>query len=254
MIGIYKIQNLINGKVYIGQSVNIARRWKEHRNSAENSRTDSDNAIHRAMKKYGLSNFSFKVIEECLAEELDEKEIYWISYYNSNKEDSGYNLTTGGQGCSGCGKILNEELAEKIRIALRDTKLSQEEISKKYNVSQMSISNINTGTNWLSPKYSYPIRNNYGIKHLCIDCGKEVYRTSNRCEECEKKHRKEQAKKNKPLTREELKDLIRTTPFTRIGEHFGITDNGIRKWCKVFNLPTKKKDIISYSDEEWELI
>lgn len=57
-----------------------------------------------------------------------------------------------------------------------------------------------------------------------------------------------------PITREELKDLIRTTPFTTIASQFGYTDNAIRKWCDKFNLPRKKSEINSYSDEEWTKI
>lgn len=89
MIGIYKITNKLNNKVYIGQSNNIQRRFEEHKYQEKNS------AIHNAIKKYGLENFNFEIIEECSLEELDEKEIFWIKYYNSFED--GYNLTLGGQ-------------------------------------------------------------------------------------------------------------------------------------------------------------
>ena len=56
------------------------------------------------------------------------------------------------------------------------------------------------------------------------------------------------------MTREELKILIRTIPFTKIGEKFGISDNAIRKWCDSYNLPRKSTEIKKYTDEEWELI
>jgi uncharacterized protein YjcR len=58
----------------------------------------------------------------------------------------------------------------------------------------------------------------------------------------------------KPVTREELKQLIRTTPFTKIGEKYNVSDNAIRKWCIQYNLPTKKTEIKKYSNEEWEKI
>lgn len=54
--------------------------------------------------------------------------------------------------------------------------------------------------------------------------------------------------------REELKQLIRTLPFTKIGEMFGVSDNAIRKWCISYNLPKKKTEIKKYTDEEWEKI
>lgn len=94
MIGIYKIENLLNGKVYIGQSVNIEKRWQDHKNRAK-SHTASY-TITNAMNKYGIDNFSFEVIEQCPIEELDSKEQYWIAYYDSYK--NGYNETIGGGG------------------------------------------------------------------------------------------------------------------------------------------------------------
>ena len=57
-----------------------------------------------------------------------------------------------------------------------------------------------------------------------------------------------------PVTREELKQLIRTQTFVSIGQQFNMSDNAIRKWCIKYNLPSKKKDISPYSDEEWEKI
>lgn len=56
------------------------------------------------------------------------------------------------------------------------------------------------------------------------------------------------------ITRNELKDLIRTIPFLTIGKMFNVTDNAIRKWCIHYNLPKTKKEIKSYSNEEWEKI
>lgn len=87
-------------------------------------------------------------------------------------------------------------------------------------------------------------------KNYCIDCGKEIGIDSLRCRECNSKARITE----KPLTREELKEKIRTLPFTVIGKECGVSDNTIRKWCIGYNLPSKKKEIASYSDEEWEKI
>lgn len=84
----------------------------------------------------------------------------------------------------------------------------------------------------------------------CIDCGKEISIGSTRCQSCENKTRIT----TKPVNRTELKALIRSTSFVKIGEQFGVTDNAIRKWCKQYNLPTKKKEINSYTDTEWEQI
>lgn len=88
MIGIYKITKKENGKSYIGQSNNIERRFSEHKNRNEM-------AIDIAIQKYGIDAFTFEIIEECSLEQLDEKEIYWISYYNTY-DGFGYNCGPGG--------------------------------------------------------------------------------------------------------------------------------------------------------------
>lgn len=104
MIGIYKIENLINGKIYVGQSTDIEKRWKEHKQIPYRDSKAAEYARHfplyRAILKYGLENFKFSVIEECTIEELDQKERYWISYYNTFTKEgqNGYNLTSGGDG------------------------------------------------------------------------------------------------------------------------------------------------------------
>ena len=107
MIGIYKIENLVNGKKYIGQSTNIEKRWKEHiklskiKSDKESILKRQQAPLYRALNKYGVENFSFTILEECSVEELNDKEKYWINYYHSFWKDSsgdGYNLTIGGDG------------------------------------------------------------------------------------------------------------------------------------------------------------
>ena len=96
--GIYKITNKINNKNYIGKSKNIEQRWKQHIYEAEQGST---RALCRALNKYGQVNFNFEIIESISLEEYDtlsnEREKYWISYYNSFS-DQGYNMTEGGDG------------------------------------------------------------------------------------------------------------------------------------------------------------
>lgn len=85
-------------------------------------------------------------------------------------------------------------------------------------------------------------------KYYCIDCGKEIGSTSTRCVACEQKNRQTVERP----TREELKELIRTKPFTQIAESYSVSDNAIRKWCDSYNLPRKVTDIKKYTDEEWK--
>ena len=92
---IYKIQNLINNHVYIGQTVkNYHKRFLQHKANYDKPYF-SQLTLYKAFKKYGLENFSFEPIEEVENEKLDEKEKYWINYYDSYK--NGYNMTLGGR-------------------------------------------------------------------------------------------------------------------------------------------------------------
>ena len=91
--GIYKITNLKTEQVYIGQSVHIPDRWKEHAKCGLGIDTPAGNKLYKAMREYGLYNFSFELLEECKKEELNEKEALWIDMYQSNKY--GYNITKG---------------------------------------------------------------------------------------------------------------------------------------------------------------
>ena len=99
MVGIYKITNKKTNQCYIGQSIHIEQRWREHKYEAKNENNSA--LIYQAIRKYGIENFSFEILEECeLNEELlNQREKYWIAYYNSFSE--GYNMTTGGQGSDG---------------------------------------------------------------------------------------------------------------------------------------------------------
>lgn len=95
--GIYMIRNKINDKKYIGQSVDIWYRYRNHLSESYNRNCNKkayNMAIHKAIRKYGENNFEIIVLEECSEEKLDEREIYWIDYYDTY--NNGYNQTIGG--------------------------------------------------------------------------------------------------------------------------------------------------------------
>ena len=77
--GIYLIENLLNGKKYVGQSKNIYARWSGHRCDSK----EKNLPLYFAMRKDGLENFKFSILEECEISQLAEKEDYWITFYNS---------------------------------------------------------------------------------------------------------------------------------------------------------------------------
>lgn len=97
--GIYKITNTQNGKVYIGQAVDILMRWRQHCNEAYNKNGVAyECKFYRAIRKYGISNFTFQMIESCEVDKLNQREIFYIEKFNSYH--NGYNMTTGGQDVS----------------------------------------------------------------------------------------------------------------------------------------------------------
>ena len=91
--GIYKITNLLTEQCYIGQSVNIADRWKQHCKCGLGIDASSTNKLYSAMQKDGVWNFTFELLEECPKELLNQKEKLWIQMYQSNT--FGYNTTKG---------------------------------------------------------------------------------------------------------------------------------------------------------------
>lgn len=257
MIGIYKITNLINNKIYIGQSINIEQRWKDHRSRAfQNNKTYLENHLYRAIRKYGLDNFSFEVIEECKKEELNSEEVKWIKYYQSDNLEKGYNKTKGGADAITLSKITDEQVIEICELLLHSN-LTQREIANKYQVADSLISGINHGTNRVQKNYSYPIRKTKEFyqkrnpNHICPDCG--GFKSDIRSELCLSCRAKRRQKVERP-SREELKQMIKTETFVSIGKKFGVTDNTIKKWCKAYKLPAKKADIKLINDKDWEKI
>ena len=94
MIGIYKITNKINNLSYIGQSTQIEQRFREHKKSY-NWYREKNKKLYKDILEYGINNFSFEILEECYIEELNNKEQYYIKYYNTYPDQ--YNMTPGGQ-------------------------------------------------------------------------------------------------------------------------------------------------------------
>ena len=91
--GIYKITNQVTKECYIGQSVDISKRWKDHAKCGLGIDTPAGNKLYKAMQTYGIWNFSWEVLEQCSKDLLDEKEKYYIELYDSY--NFGYNSNTG---------------------------------------------------------------------------------------------------------------------------------------------------------------
>ena len=179
--GVYKIENLVNGKVYIGKSKNIGVRWSEHRSELNNG-THINPHLQSAWYKYGESNFRFDVIYKAIDEDDALKhEEYYIAKYKSYNSSFGYNLTKGGQS----GYFTDESIANASKSKLgkyndlseNDIKrikmlayclMNLEEIADIYNVPLSTIRNIVYGTTY---KHIFKEINSYikNVKQQIID-------------------------------------------------------------------------------------
>ena len=329
---IYKITNLINNKCYIGQTSNyIQKRWNEHKKDSQDTFSEKyEYPLYRAFRKYGFENFSFEIIEKCKISELNDKEIYWINFYDSYH--NGYNQCLGGGGK----KLLELNEMEVIKkynelknlnqtaIFFNCSSFSISQILGKHNIHIISavdqakeksfkiyqlddnknIVNIFKGIReagryayknnltkttpdkahimirkaiisktkgfgfyWETDQYTEEQLREYNKKIKnnkkpspqipCPLCGNLMSSHSTICKSCHNQQNSDNAikeKQEKGITREFLKQEIRNKSFTQIGKEQGVSDNAIRKWCKLYNLPSKSSEIKKYSDEEWENI
>jgi len=241
MCGIYKITNNINGKIYVGQSICIEKRWRNHKNYFGSG--NEDYPLYRAFSKYGIDNFSFEVIEECSRSELNKREIYWINYYNS--VNNGYNQSYGTINA----QKLTPEYVLKIIDDLKNTNDNTEKIGEKYQVSGRTVRAINTGESWYFDNIEYPIRkkeNNY-ITKICPICKKEFQTDDNRTMYCSLKcvgiSQRKVINRPEPL---ELAKVIIDKGFEEVGRIYGVNGNSIRKWCVGYDIPYIKKDLINW--------
>ena len=92
-MGIYKITNSQTNQCYIGQAVDIYKRWNQHCKAGLGIDTPPGNKLYKAMQEYGLQNFTFEILLECNRDELNEKEKYFISLYQA--DTYGYNSNIG---------------------------------------------------------------------------------------------------------------------------------------------------------------
>ena len=140
MKAIYKWTNTINGKVYIGKSVDIAKRLREYRYEVNRGTT---RPIISAIRKYGFSKFEFEIIEECnelTNEQLLEREQYWMNYYDAQNPEKGYNLLSANetpleafsQGSKNVKARLNEEKVLDIREMIFNQNIKPAEVYKIY--------------------------------------------------------------------------------------------------------------------------
>ncbi len=118
-IGVYKIVNLVNGKIYIGKSLRLKYRWKQHLWKLKN-KTHANKHLQSAFNKYTNVNFWFEILEYCSEENLCEREMFYISKYQSDNPQFGYNKTKGGEGLR-----ATDEIKQKISNSLKGKPASE---------------------------------------------------------------------------------------------------------------------------------
>ena len=153
--GIYCIENLLNNKKYIGQSINIKQRWYKHVYELKSGHHDND-YLQKSWNKYGEENFKFYILEYCDKKFLDEREIYYIDFHNTMNRDYGYNLKSGGQSSN----YVCDEVKEKISMSNK----------KSYQNSNLrQIRSVDALNQWAKPEIKQKImgENNgmYGKHH-----------------------------------------------------------------------------------------
>jgi group I intron endonuclease len=157
--GIYLLRNLINGKIYVGKSVNIKRRMYQHSKPETYHKGGANTPIVRAIKKYGFENFSIEILQIFEGEEKDkeiiESEIFWIKKLKSNNFETGYNLLLGGTDWTGYShsdttkQILSEKAAERYQgennpmFGKKHTKESKEKISNNRKQNKVAVGENN---------------------------------------------------------------------------------------------------------------
>lgn len=143
--GIYRFTNKINGKIYIGKSVNLKQRLSRYKNYFKK---DCPGIFYKSVKKHGWENFTFEIIElfpsrtHFISEYLLEREAFWISFYNSTNKEIGYNIISHGGNIFGfkhlkstrpnhfLGKKHSVEARKKMSFARKGVARTEEEKQK----------------------------------------------------------------------------------------------------------------------------
>lgn len=213
---VYKITNKKNGKLYIGKTDDIKRRWKAHVNLSKHPKLKNHEIIHAAIRKHGTRSFTLEIIEIYTSEKKTlKREMYWIAFYKTNVRrygrDAGYNQTDGGEGISG----FKHSAATKAKIGRankgrkahnfgqKPTKATIRSISKAVKAYYAIHPNPMTGR-----KHSKKTKKMWSIKRKGLTKGSDI--ASSKLIENQVKHIKRLLKQNK-LTNAKIGEMFSVT-------------------------------------------
>ena len=228
--GIYRIENLINHKSYIGQSIDIYERWVEHKWALNNQQHNNTHLV-RSWYKYGPDNFEFTIIERCNEIELNDREIYWVDYYDAYY--NGYNQTKGGDGC--LGKVWTEEEIEKISQSVFQIDLSGSIIRKWPSIEYASRQlNLNARQIWncANKHITYCTRKNgKTYSKIVKTVGGYIWVYEKDIETFQLEDHIDT--RNKPIRQYDLTwNLIKIWPSAEYTKNFGYSHNTVADTCK----------------------
>lgn len=228
---IYKITNTENGKMYIGQTIQrLSDRWAEHK---KNFSSLQDNmVIHKAMYKYGEEKFIIEEIERCDNELLDEREIFWIAFYNTYH--NGYNSTPGGQNAPRYDyELLKSKWDEgkTIELICAETNIDRHTVAKAlktYGISELDIKTRALGR----PVCQYSLNGEFIKQYDSLSAATRALTNSNNISNirsaCDKTH---------PSAYGFLWQYADdTTPILELVSHFQRTGKGLQKIVEQYDL------------------
>lgn len=245
MVGIYKFTNRITGQSYVGRSVDIEERYKDHKRRSDPSKSNFENTyFHRVMAEYGFDIYDFEILEECPEEMLDEREQYYIKKLGT-KYPNGYNIEIGGTHARFPLKVTRSDVYG-IQQDLKDGILPLKEIGQKYGISYSEVYLINNGKHWKSEYETYPLRKlqlgsaRKKPREVCAKCGKPIteYCGCKLCRVCfyEQQHKFTPSK-------DELANMLRQYKPTEIAKMLFVCRNTILNWRNRYGLDSHGNDI-----------
>lgn len=144
---VYLIQNKINNKIYVGQSKVPNKRWVRHKYDALTRQ--KPHPLYLSIRKYGIENFQFEIIEQWNDNEIDCAEKFWIEYFRSHDRNYGYNLELGGLK----NKIISQETRNKFSISSKK-RYNYETAERLKNAKQTPIARENASKSAIGSKNS----------------------------------------------------------------------------------------------------